>query len=101
MIAGAGELIPISHRTRRRTDQSLNQSESTIVSAPAPITDNFARNTSRSSLYTLPPIPMTFFALEEHFLPAVGSEIGRSVMVTIYDPVQALFSTTAKVSPYH
>ena len=41
------------------------------------------------------------FALEEHFLAAVGSEIGRSVTVTTHDPVQALFSTTAKVSSYH
>ena len=41
---------------------------------------------------------MPFFALEEHFLPAVGSEIGRNAMVTTYDPVQALFSTTATVS---
>ena len=45
---------------------------------------------------------MPFFALEEHFLPAVYSEVGRSLMVTTHDPVQALFSTTAKeVSPCH
>ena len=55
----------------------------------------FRRNTSSSS------IPMPFLALEEHFLPAVKSEIGRSVMVTTHDPVQAMVSTTAKVSPHH
>ena len=44
---------------------------------------------------------MPYFALEEHFLPSVGIEIDRGVMVTTHDPVQALFSTTFEVSPYH